>query len=293
MHTNPFGNTGLNVSALGFGAGHIGSPDLTEDHVGWLLNEAVDLGITLFDTARGYGLSEERIGRHLSWRRGQILISSKGGYGVAGVPDWTTACITQGIDQALERLRTDYLDVFHLHSCPTDVLEQGEVIEALHKAMAQGKIRVAAYSGDNAPLLWAVQSGRFGSVECSLNICDQHALHHTLPTALARGMGIIAKRPLANAPWRYAERPVGQYAEVYWQRLETMQLESFGLPWDELALRFAAFAPGVSSAIVGTASLENLRHNVGLIAKGALPPEIVQHVVDSFSRHGTDWLGEI
>ena len=64
-----FGNTGLKVSALGFGAGHVGDPSMDESAVGALLNAALDAGVTLVDTARGYGLSEERIGRHLAHRR--------------------------------------------------------------------------------------------------------------------------------------------------------------------------------------------------------------------------------
>ena len=64
-----FGNTGLNVSILGFGAGHIGDPSLPENEVERLLQAAVDLGINLFDTARSYGVSEARIGRYLKHRQ--------------------------------------------------------------------------------------------------------------------------------------------------------------------------------------------------------------------------------
>lgn len=79
MEQRDFGTTGLRVSALGLGAGQIGDAALTEEHVGTLLNRAVDRGVTLLDTARGYGLSEERIGRHLSYRRHDFILSSKGG----------------------------------------------------------------------------------------------------------------------------------------------------------------------------------------------------------------------
>src|SRR4051794_28359829 len=104
--TRSFGKTGLSVSALGFGAGQIGSPELNEEEAARLLHGALDLGVTFFDTARGYGLSEERIGRHLSSHRARFVLSSKGGYGVDGVPDWTAEVIARGIDDALGRLRT-------------------------------------------------------------------------------------------------------------------------------------------------------------------------------------------
>lgn len=293
MIRRSFGKTKLEVSALGFGAGHIGSPDMTEDAAGTILNRAVDLGVNLIDTARGYGLSEERVGRHLSWRRNEVVISTKGGYGVPGVPDWTGECITQGINQALERLQTDYIDIFHLHSCLADTLENSDVIPALERALKLGKIRVAAYSGDNEALEWAALSGKFGSLETSVNICDQRVLEKVIPNAAQAGLGIIAKRPIANAPWRYSERPVGNYCETYWERLQTMKLEPEGLDWDEFALRFSAFAPGVSSAIVGTSSLTNLARNVEIVEKGALSSDAVARVRAAFKMHDQGWVGQV
>ena len=288
-----FGATGLRVSALGFGAGHVGGDALSEDQAGTLLNAALDRGVTFFDTARGYGLSEERIGRHLSHRRDDFVLATKGGYGVEGVEDWTPACITRGVDDALRRLRTDRVDVFFLHSCGRDVLQRPGLIEALEAAVAAGKVRVAGYSGENEDLAWAVESGRFGAIECSVNVFDQASLGATVATAARRGLGVVAKRPLGNAPWRFAERPVGNYAEVYWERMQAMGLDP-GVPgWDELALRFAAFAPGVSTAIAGTSSLGNLERNVAIAERGPLEPAQVEAARTAFAAHGAGWRGEI
>jgi len=140
-----FGSTGLVVSALGFGAGHIGDPALDEGEVGRLLNFALDAGITLFDTARGYGASEERIGRHLAHRRGEFVLSTKIGYGIPGFADWTGPGVTAGIDAALLQLRTDFIDIMHLHSCPLEVLRQEELLSALGRAVTAGKVRVAVH----------------------------------------------------------------------------------------------------------------------------------------------------
>jgi aryl-alcohol dehydrogenase-like predicted oxidoreductase len=288
-----FGTTDLKVSALGFGAGHIGSPEMSEEAAGTLLNRALDLGVNLIDTARGYGLSEDRVGRHLSWRRGEVVISTKGGYGVPGVPDWTPDCITKGIEQALERLQTDYIDIFHLHSCPQETLEHSGVIQALSRALKLGQIRVVAYSGENEALEWAAAAGTFGSLELSVNICDQRALETLVPNASQAGLGIIAKRPIANAPWRFKDRPVGNYGETYWERLQTMKLEPEGLDWDEFALRFSAFAPGVSSAIVGTSSPENLARNVEIVSRGALSGDVVARVRQAFRAHDRGWVGQV
>ncbi len=293
MEQRSFGTTGLTVSALGFGAGQIGSAAMDEDDVATLLNAVLDSGITLIDTARGYGLSEERIGRHLSQRRQDYVLSTKVGYDIPGYPDWTGRTVAAGVDAALARLRTDYLDIVHLHSCPLDVLERGDVVEALNAAVAAGKVRVAAYSGDNEPLEWAAQSGRFGSLETSVNICDQQVIERGLALAQQRGLGVIAKRPVANAPWRFSERPVGDYAEIYWERWRAMGLQPGDLEWQELALRFTAYLSGVHTCIVGTGSLDHLRHNVALAARGPLPEATVAAVRAAFQVHDHNWVGQV
>lgn len=293
MLRRDFGRSGLQVSALGLGAGQIGSETLAERDAARLLHQALDLGITLIDTARGYGLSEERIGRHLKDRRHEFVLSSKGGYGADGAPDWTPAAIGLGIEQALRRLDSDVIDIFHLHSCPLDVLRQDDLLAALQHAREQGLIRVAAYSGENEALRWAVSSGQFGSVQTSVNIADQWSARHVLDTAREQGLGVIAKRPIANAAWQYPERPVGQYAETYWQRLREMQLDPAELSWDEFALRFSAFTPGVDSVIVGTANPERLARNVTSLSRGPLSTAVQTDIRERFERHGAHWGGEV
>jgi aryl-alcohol dehydrogenase-like predicted oxidoreductase len=289
----PFGKHGFNVSALGLGAGQIGDARLSEDHVGTLLNRAVDRGVTLIDTARGYGLSEERIGRHLSYRRNDFILSTKVGYGIPGYADWTFDCVIAGVEEALKQMRTDRIDIVHLHSCPLEILQRGDVINALHKCRDAGKIRVAAYSGENAELEWAIESGEFGSVECSVNLFDQASLMHMLPRAAERGMGVIAKRPIGNAPWRFALQPAGEYCERYWLRMQKMQLDPQGLPWQDFALRFSAFAPNVSSAIAGTTSIENLLYNIERIGDGPLAEMHVKQTRETFMKHGEQWDGQV
>ena len=85
MQRRPFGRTGLDVPALGFGAMQVGDPRLPEAAAARLLNHALDLGLALVDTARSYGVSEERIGRHLAHRRDEFVLSTKVGYGVDGI----------------------------------------------------------------------------------------------------------------------------------------------------------------------------------------------------------------
>ncbi|SMB90022.1 aldo/keto reductase [Deinococcus hopiensis] len=293
MMQREFGKTGLRVGVLGLGAGQVGAEALSETEAERLLHRALDLGLTLIDTARGYGLSEERIGRHLARRRDEFVLSSKGGYGAEGTEDWSPQSISRGVERALRLLKTERIDIFHLHSCPLDTLQREDLLGALGEVRAAGLIGVAAYSGENEALFWAVQSGHFGSVETSVSVADQRSLHHALPLAAKKGLGVIAKRPIANAAWQFRERPAGQYAEVYWERLQALRLDPGGLGWPEFALRFSAFAPGVSSAIVGTASLQNLEWNAQVVEAGPLPQALLAHVEAAWQAHGQAWGGEV
>ena len=287
MEQRRFGTTGLTVSALGLGAGQVGHDSVTEEVAAQLLNGALDAGVTLIDTARGYGLSEERIGRHLAGRRDEFVLSSKGGYDVPDEDDWTPAAVVTGIDRALRLTRSERIEIFHLHSCPLGDLERGDLQDALDAAVEAGKIGVAAYSGDNEHLAYAVDSDRFASIETSVNLADQWNLRHVV--GQRPELGVIAKRPLANAPWRFRERPVGDYAELYWERLRELAIDPAGLAWDELALRFTAYAPGVHSAITGTARLEHLLRNVAILERGPLPREVLAEIDAAWKRVGSDW----
>jgi aryl-alcohol dehydrogenase-like predicted oxidoreductase len=286
-----FGATGLHVSRIGLGCGGLGESRVSDADAERLVHAALDLGITFFDAARSYGAAEERLGRALGARRADVLLSTKGGYGASGCDDWTGACITRGIDEALERLRTDRIDVFHLHSCPPDVLRRGDLHEALLRARQAGKIRVAAYSGDNDALAWAAGCETFGSVQCSVNVFDQHAMRESLPRAASRSLGIVAKRPLGNAPWRFRERPLADDVGAAWDRMRAMAFDPAPLPWDQLALRFAAFAPGVACAVVGTTRVEHLVSAVRTVSEGPLPTEVTIRVHAALDAVGSGWPG--
>jgi aryl-alcohol dehydrogenase-like predicted oxidoreductase len=197
------------------------------------------------------------------------------------------------VELALRRLRTDVIDVLHFHSCPVDVLERPGLVDALTRAVEQGKVRVAAYSGDNAALEHAIGSSRFGAVQVSVNLFDQRAVERGVRWAEERGMGVIAKRPLGNAPWRFHERPQAGDIALYWERMRSMGLDPRGLDWSELALRFAAFVPGVSTCIVGTSRVENLQRNLRALERGPLPPEVVSGIREAFRSHDAGWDGQI
>jgi len=262
--------------SLGLGCGRIGDAALHETEVERLLLGALDLGVSLIDTARSYGLSEERIGRALSGRRHSFILSTKVGYDIPPHPDWTYPCVAGGIDAALTRLRTDVIDIVHLHSCPREVLARGEVVRALEDAARAGKLRMVGYAGDGDAAAHAVECGRFAALETSVSFLDQAALAATVPAAAARGVLVIAKRPLADAPWRWATPPSAPDSAEYHRRFRTardLDAARAGLDWAELAIRFAAFAPGVSTALLGTSRLAHLARAAASVSRGPLPAD--------------------
>jgi aryl-alcohol dehydrogenase-like predicted oxidoreductase len=288
-----FGGTGLRAPALGLGAGPLGDPALDEAEAEALVLGAIDLGVTLVDTARSYGRSEERLGRILGARRAlrdRVIVSTKVGYGIDGVADWTGEAVRRGVDEALVRLRTEWLDVVHLHSCPAAVLTGTDVVAALEQAVRAGKVRVAAYSGDNADLDVALSLGVFGAIQTSFNLCDQRSAS-AIGRARRAGVAVIAKRPVANAPWRFDRRPCGDECEPYWVRWRGLGLDPGELPWDELAIRFAAHYPGVTTAIVGTRRLDHLRRNASLVDRGPLPEDRFRAIRARFEERGHGWPG--
>lgn len=292
MQTRPYGRTGIVVPVLGFGAMQIGDPALAEPEAGRVLNAALDLGLTLVDTARSYGLSEDRVGRHLAHRRAEFVLSTKVGYGVDGLRDWTHDCVVAGVEAACRRLRTDVIDIVHLHSCGIEALHAGEVTAALELCVGQGKVRVAAYSGDDEPLRAALADGRFGGVQASVNLCDQQALT-VLAQARRRGIGTIAKRPLAGRPWASQFAPTDAVHAEYHRRFEALRgkLPAGPADWETLALRFAAHAPGVDCAIVGGADVRHLERNAAAVAAGPPDDALEERLRAVFDAVGPNWRG--
>jgi aryl-alcohol dehydrogenase-like predicted oxidoreductase len=293
MQTRLLGSSGLQVPLIALGAGHLGDSNRSDSEVELLLDRALELGVTLVDTAPSYGASEERLGRWAGARRGRVLLSTKCGYGVPGHEDWTASCVSAGVDAALRRLRAEVIDVVHLHSCPREVLERPGVVDALVAAQRAGKVRVAGYSGEGEALRWAIESGAFGAVQCSVSLFDQAGATSLLPLAAARGVGVLAKRPLGNAPWRFSSRPAPSDVATYWDRMRAMELPEPGEGWQARAVRFALCVSGVSALLVGTSRVGHLEAAVRAAEKGPLPDEEYAALRAAFDRASQGWGGLI
>lgn len=278
MLKRQFGTTGLSVSALGLGAGAVGDLSISDNDAMRVVHAALDHGVTLIDTARSYGASEDRIARAIEGRRNEVILSTKVGYGIEGALDWSYEAVSRGVDEALVKLRTSHIDIVHLHSCAEEVLRAGEATRALNDAVRAGKVRVAAYSGENNALDQAALSGSFGSIELSVNPWDEGAIDRILWRAKDRGLGVIAKRPLANAWWRHEARPDREDVAAYWERGKRLGLPSFGMSLEALSIRFTVYTWGVDSAIVGTTRPERFSALAAAIEEGPLPNPVREQI---------------
>ena len=305
MTKHPFGTTGFDVSPLGFGSAPIGYLSAEQERASAILNLMLDRGVNLIDTAASYPGSEHLIGKAVGHRRAEFVLVSKCGGKLSDVdePMWSPALIAKTVDRSLQQLGTDHLDVMLLHSCDLKKLQDGAVVEPLVKARDAGKIRFVGYSGDNDAAVYAAGMDDVAVIETSVNLVDQINIDKVLPVARARNLGVLAKRPIANAAWKDLSEQQGlykTYAKTYTDRLAKMDLDpkdlGFAGPddWAEIALRFTLSQPGVSCAIIGTQNPDNAGANIALAEKGPLPAEVVRQIRDAF--HAADgsgtWTGQ-
>ncbi len=300
MEKRTLGKTGLEVTVLGFGGAEIGfNPSQTQADVDALLNGAIDAGLNLIDTAAAYKSSEALIGEAVAHRRKDFVLLSKCG-ALDGFTrfDWTKNGILQTIQESLQNLKTDYLDVAQLHSCSADELKKGESIEALKIAQERGYTRFIGYSGDNDDALAAIELDVFDTLQTSVSVGDQTAINRNIPLAFEKGMGIIAKRPVANAVWRHTEKPANAYHHAYWERIQKLNfdfIENQSLS-DSIgtALRFTLSIEGVTTAIVGTTKPGRWNENALRVQKGALPIEEFEAIRNRWSEVAdASWTGEV
>ena len=299
METRRLGKTDMEVSILGFGGAEIGleGPGASLKTVTRLLNAALDEGLNLIDTGECYGASEELIGRAVSGRRQDYFLFTKCGH-PGGMPreDWRPDSLLGSIQRSLRRLRTDCLDLIQLHTCSEDELLEGTVIDTLQRARERGYCRYIGYSGDSRAASYAVQCQAFDCLQISISIADQEALDLALPLALEQRLGVIAKRPLANAAWRTGRKPANSYHHTYWDRLQRLD---FPFIKDELetsistALRFTLSAPGVHTAIVGTLTPGRWRQNAALLEAGPLPSRQFDAIRKRWNEVAeASWIGQ-
>jgi len=287
------GRTGLEVSEIGLGTVELGLDygvpiagehlRPTAEQATRLLNRALDLGVTFIDTARAYGASEEVIGRALKGRRGEYILASKlAPIREAGQSDQELREeVKASIAESLRMLQTDVIDLLQLHHTPVDVVKSGRVLAAAREAQRDGAVRFIGAStyGEEAPLA-VLESGGYDTLQVAYNLADRTLEEKVLPLAQQQGVGIIVRSVLLRGvlTHRYIYLP-DQLADLKAAiaRLNSLVgAEAGSLP--EMAYRFVLANPAVSTALVGTARIEELEAALAYADSDRLPPALVSAI---------------
>jgi aryl-alcohol dehydrogenase-like predicted oxidoreductase len=291
------GRTGLEVTALGYGAMELrGAPrarDITEAQAETILNKVLDAGINYIDTSIDYGLSEERIGRYISHRRSEYYLASKCGCLVGAPPAprgqrnahvFTRDNVVAGVEQSLMRMRTDYLDVVQFHSSPSrQTLEEHGALDALLELKAAGKVRFVGISGTLPHLTEHIAMGVFEVFQVPYSAVEREH-EAAIAAAAQKGAGIVIRGGAAKgAPTE------GKQAGLQWERWRQARVDDLldGMTPMEFILRFTFTNPDLDTTIVGTINPTHLQTNLDILAQGPLPPDLYEEAKRRLSAVGS------
>jgi aryl-alcohol dehydrogenase-like predicted oxidoreductase len=276
------GRTGLQVTALGYGAMELRGPPrgraFSDDQAKTILNAVLDAGINYIDTSIDYGVSEELIGAHIAHRRSEYYLATK-----CGCPlDPPTAVgrrqhvftrenILAGIEQSLRRMKTDYVDVLQFHSSPSrQTLIDDGAIETLQELKQQGKIRFLGVSGTLPNLVDQIGMGVFDVYQIPYSAL-QREHESAIADAAKSGGGIVVRGGAAKGGPGKEE---GDFWSA-WQRAGVDDLLD-GMTRMEFIMRFTFSLPDLATTIVGTLNPDHLRDNLAALAKGPLPADVYE-----------------
>jgi L-galactose dehydrogenase len=282
----PLGRTGLNVSAIGFGASPLGNEfgSVDPDEGQRAVHAAIEQGINFFDVAPYYGrtLAEERLGAALEGKRDKVVLATKVGRYDVDTFDFSAKRVRSSVEDSLRRLRTDYLDLLTAHDIEFGEREQivEETVPAMRALEREGKIRSVGISGLQLKVLADVAVR--AQVDTVLSYCRYNLMIRDLDTWLtrtlqARQIGLINASPLhmrllttAGAPgWHPAPEAVKQAgAEV---------VRLCGPDTAILALRFCLDHPYVSSTLVGMSNAAEVTANLRAL-DGSFPSALLAAV---------------
>ena len=290
MRYRPLGDSGLMVSVAGLGCNNFGRR-LDLDATRAVVDAALEAGITLLDTSDTYGNgggSEELLGEVLAGRRDEVVLATKFGhqdfdmgYGPAAGAKGGRAYIRRAVERSLRRLRTDYLDLYQMHT-PDPVTPVAETLAALAELVAEGKVR---YVGNSNFTGWQIadaahvaQAGAvpFISAQNHWSLLERGAEAEVVPAARHFGLGVLPYFPLANGLLtgkvrkgqepppgsRLASRP-GYLTESKLDRVEALISWAAGRGRTVLEVAVGALAaqPGCTSVIAGATTPEQVKAN--------------------------------
>jgi aryl-alcohol dehydrogenase-like predicted oxidoreductase len=281
------GDSGLVVSVVGLGCNNFGRRiDLERTRA--VVDAAIDVGVTLFDTSDSYGESETFLGEVLQGRRDDVVLATKFGSDLRGRlgADWgargSRRYIRRAVESSLRRLRTDWIDLYQLHF-PDPVTPLEETLAALHELVVEGKVR---YLGSSNLAAWQIVDAdwiarsrgttRFTSAQNHYSLLERGVETELVPACSARGIGLLPYFPLADGlltgKYRRGEPPPpGTRLAARPERLEEAAFDTIealeryavdrGRSLLDVAVGGLAAQPAVASVIAGATRPEQVRAN--------------------------------
>jgi aryl-alcohol dehydrogenase-like predicted oxidoreductase len=243
-----------------------------------MLNSVLDAGINFIDTAPDYGVSEERIGRFVSSRRGEFHLATKCGCAYTQHADhieidhvWTKDVLRRNIDTSLARLRTDYVDVLQFHGGDAATLERAGLIDQLIEFRDQGLIRAIGASNSIPNLAGLIDLDVFDVFQIPYS-CLAREHHDLITAAAATGAGIIIRGGIAHGgPDAEIQRPK---LNAVWEQAALDEILPPGMSRAELILRYTLSHPACHTTIVGTCDPAHLHENLESARRGPLSEEL-------------------
>ena len=300
MEFRHFGRTDLKVSALGFGCWEIGGTygRIEEGDFQRAVAQAIDSGITCFDTAEAYGMgvSEEALARGLGGRRNDVVIATKFGVGYEEMPnrrDSSRERVLASIDKSLQRLQTDHVDIYLVHwPDPTTPLD--ETMRALDEVVRQGKVRYIGVSNFRlAQIEEAMRLRRIDVVQYGWNMFDRRMQTEIYPYCEAQQIAVMAYGSLAYGMLSGTFHPGMSFDENDWRSrggmLGSLNLfrtlfgsehfprnlaaveelkrlaAKYGKSLPQFALRWTLSNPVVGTALVGFRAPAEVTENLGAL----------------------------
>ena len=279
------GQDGPRVSTIGLGCnsfGRVGTFTEKQEGTTAVLAAALDLGVTLLDTADLYGampgMSETFMGSALKGKRGQVVVATKFGHSgfdmgiLPGVPKGSRAYIREAIAGSLRRLQTDYVDLYQLHT-PDDATPIEETIAALDELVTEGKIRHYGNSNFSGAQIDAAAAagGRFVSAQNEYSLLARGAETEVLPAVRRHGMGFLPFFPLQNGllTGKFTRTEHPSDTRIMRQRPHLVN----DAPWDVLDAYAAFCAAHGITMLEATFAWLLAQPNVTSVIAGATRPE--------------------